>query len=66
MQQAEGIVGLALRDARLRRGWTLHDLAATTGIDVGTLGQIERGRRQPSPRTSNVLRPVFPEIKNIL
>lgn len=33
-----------LRELRLDRGWTLTHLAGLTGINKGTLSQIERGR----------------------
>jgi len=33
-----------LRQIRVGRGWTLGQLASATGINKGTLSQIERGR----------------------
>ncbi|HEY0216999.1 MAG TPA: helix-turn-helix transcriptional regulator [Cellulomonas sp.] len=41
-------VGPRLRDLRQRRGATLADLAATTGISVSTLSRLESGRRRPT------------------
>jgi transcriptional regulator with XRE-family HTH domain len=41
-------VGPRLRQARARRGITLSDLAATTGISKSTLSRLESGQRKPS------------------
>jgi transcriptional regulator with XRE-family HTH domain len=41
-------VGPRLRALRLRRGVTLADLAAATGISVSTLSRLESGRRRAS------------------
>jgi transcriptional regulator with XRE-family HTH domain len=49
-----------LRDQRLRRGWTLRDLAAEceargVQIDFGQLGRIERHEAIPRPALGKVL-----------
>jgi len=41
-------VGPRLRALRQRRGATLAELAATTGISVSTLSRLESGRRRPT------------------
>jgi len=41
-------VGPRLRRVRERRGVTLTDLAATTGISKSTLSRLENGQRKPS------------------
>ena len=41
-------VGPRLRHARLQRGLTLAQLAATTGISKSTLSRLETGQRRPS------------------
>ena len=42
------LVGSALRRARLRRGWTLRDLAAAARVSLPYLSEIERGRKEVS------------------
>jgi transcriptional regulator with XRE-family HTH domain len=41
-------VGVRLREARARRGLTLTELAAATGISKSTLSRLESGQRKPS------------------
>ena len=41
-------VGARLRQVRTRRGVTLTDLAAATGISKSTLSRLESGQRKPS------------------
>jgi transcriptional regulator with XRE-family HTH domain len=41
-------IGPQLKAARERRGVTLTDLSATTGISVSTLSRLENGRRRPN------------------
>lgn len=43
-----GAVGGRLRAVRHRRGATLAQLSAATGISVSTLSRLESGRRRPS------------------
>jgi transcriptional regulator with XRE-family HTH domain len=50
--------------ARLRRGWTLRDLADQCSekgvqVDFGQLGRIERGECTPRPRLRAVLADVL-------
>lgn len=42
------VVGSALRRARLRRGWTLRDLAVAARVSLPYLSEIERGRKEVS------------------
>ncbi|GAA4455301.1 helix-turn-helix domain-containing protein [Phytohabitans houttuyneae] len=41
-------VGPRLRELRRRRGTTLTDLSAATGISVSTLSRLESGQRRPT------------------
>lgn len=41
-------VGPRLRELRQRRGETLAELSASTGISVSTLSRLESGRRRPT------------------
>ncbi len=41
-------VGPRLRELRLRRGTTLGQLSASTGISVSTLSRLESGQRRPT------------------
>lgn len=43
-----GGVAPRLRELRLRRGYTLADLAAETGISTSTLSRLESGLRRPT------------------
>ncbi|RXZ48610.1 XRE family transcriptional regulator [Agromyces fucosus] len=43
-----GAVGPRLRELRLRRGYTLAELAAETGISTSTLSRLESGLRRPT------------------
>lgn len=42
------VTGRALREARHRRGQTLADVAARSGVSTPYLSEIERGRKEPS------------------
>lgn len=49
-----------LKEQRLRRGWTLRDLAARceargVPVDFGQLGRIERHEAEPRPALGKVL-----------
>ncbi|MGH3095121.1 MAG: helix-turn-helix domain-containing protein [Streptosporangiales bacterium] len=49
-----------VREQRLRRGWTLDDLARRCGENgvptaVSTIGRIERGVQAPRPRLRKLL-----------
>lgn len=43
-----GVVASSIRALRRRKGLTLADVAARTGIDKGYLSRIERGEKSPS------------------
>jgi transcriptional regulator with XRE-family HTH domain len=43
------------RNARTSRGLTLADVAANTGLSVGYISDIERGRTRPSLQTLGTL-----------
>ncbi|MBX6323392.1 MAG: helix-turn-helix domain-containing protein, partial [Rhodospirillaceae bacterium] len=44
-------LGVRLKELRRARGMTLAQLAAKTGLSVGSLSQVERGRVSPTIRT---------------
>lgn len=41
--EAGGLLGAQVRAARVRRGWTLRELAERVGATPGTIGKVERG-----------------------
>ncbi|WP_254368179.1 helix-turn-helix domain-containing protein [Paracoccus sp. Z118] len=49
-------VGATLRAARKARGMSLQELAAQSGVSVGMISQVERGRANPSMRLLTALR----------
>ncbi len=51
----EVAIGRELRDYRRRRGMTVADLAALTGLSVGMLSKIENGVTSPSLTTLQAL-----------
>lgn len=42
------IIGQCLRHARLEQGKTLREVAEESGVSIGHLSEIERGRKEPS------------------
>ena len=40
--------GLAVKNMRLKRNMTQQELADACGLDIGYIGQIERGQRTPT------------------
>lgn len=48
-------VSMSLREFRLSRQLSLRDLAAMSGINRGTLSQIEQGKRLPEARQIRAL-----------
>jgi len=42
---------MALREWRLKRGWTLEELSDLTGRSVSVLSRYETGHRMPRPAT---------------
>lgn len=49
-------VGATLRAARQLRGMSLQELAGKSGVSVGMISQVERGRANPSMRLLTALR----------
>ncbi len=49
-------VGETIRRLRQAKGMTLRDLAATSGVSVGMLSQVERDRANPSLRVLTQIR----------
>jgi len=50
------VIGQCLRQARLEQGKTLREVAGATGVSIGHLSEVERGRKEPS---SEVLSAIF-------
>jgi transcriptional regulator with XRE-family HTH domain len=44
-----------LRELREKQGWSQADLAALSGVDRGTIIDLELGRRKPRPSTRRKL-----------
>ena len=53
--------GRQMRKERLARGWSLQELARTTGINVGHLSRIENGKRPPTENLAAACDAAFPE-----
>jgi hypothetical protein len=53
--------GRQVRKERLARGWSVHELAARTGIAAGHWSRIENGKRPPTENVASVCDRVFPE-----
>jgi transcriptional regulator with XRE-family HTH domain len=49
-------LGATLRAARQARGMSIQELAAQSGVSVGMISQLERGRANPSMRLLTALR----------
>lgn len=54
-RQTTPIIGTRMRELRKARGLTLKQLAATTGLSIGYLSQLERQAADPSVRALNVI-----------
>ena len=54
--------GFALLKARKLRRMTQGDVSRETGIHKVTIGNIERGKGRPSPKTEKALQELFPEV----
>jgi transcriptional regulator with XRE-family HTH domain len=50
-----------MRKERLARGWSLREFSARIGINLGSLSQIENGKRPPTLRVALKCDEVFPE-----
>lgn len=50
---------LTVKQARERRGWTLADVQARTGLQKSTVSRIERGVVRPTYDTAEKLRLAF-------
>jgi transcriptional regulator with XRE-family HTH domain len=53
--------GRQMRKERLAHGWSLHELARRTGINVGHLSRIENGKRPPTENLAAACDAAFPE-----
>jgi transcriptional regulator with XRE-family HTH domain len=45
---ADGVLARRVRASREEEGWTLHDLAARSGVAVSTIQKIETGQMVPT------------------
>jgi transcriptional regulator with XRE-family HTH domain len=48
LESAQRLLGLRLRETRMRAGMTLPEVSASTGLSMGHLSDCERGRSIPS------------------
>jgi transcriptional regulator with XRE-family HTH domain len=55
--------GRQMRKERVARGWSLREMSAHTGINLGTLSQVENGKRPPTERIAGKCDEVFPGRK---
>lgn len=46
---------LDLKTARLRRRWSVNDLAARSGVNKSTISRLERGKTAPTLKTARAL-----------
>lgn len=53
--------GRQVNKERVKRGWTIRDFAARTGISAGHLSRIERGRIAPTETVAATMDATFPE-----
>jgi hypothetical protein len=53
--------GRQMRKERLAHGWSLREMAARTGIDIGQLSRVETGKRPPSKKLASACDRVFAE-----
>lgn len=53
--------GRQMRKERLARGWSLREFSARIGINLGSLSQIENGKRPPTEKVARKCDDVFPE-----
>ncbi len=51
-----------LKSYRLRREWTLKQLATVVGVDIATVWHIENGRRKPHDLTVQKIIKNLPDI----
>lgn len=56
IEAAHADVGARLKALRLERGMSVNELAASAGVSVGTVSQVERNKANPSVRILEKLR----------
>lgn len=56
------LLGQLLREARLRRGWTIEHASEQLGVDWATLSRWERNKQWPHERNLLVIEQQYPEI----
>lgn len=55
MELLRSHIGSALRDARIRQGRTLRDVASSASISLGYLSEVERGHKEASSELLNAI-----------
>lgn len=53
--------GRQMRKERIARGWSLQELSARAEVHIGTLSQVENGKRAPTEKLAMACDRVFPE-----
>lgn len=61
-----GTLGIALREARTRRGWGLVEAADRIGITFAKLSRYERALVVPTSSTLDKIRLVFTDLDQII
>ena len=52
-------IGQKILEARTSRGWTQRQLSAKTGLSIQHIGNIEKGRGNPSAKAVRVFESAF-------
>tara|TARA_Y100000310_G_scaffold277108_1_gene294683 strand:- start:2498 stop:2689 length:192 start_codon:yes stop_codon:yes gene_type:complete len=58
----ERTFGQALKDYRLKRGWTLQQIADITGRSLAGISMIEREKVAPQERTKAIIKSRLPNL----
>ena len=60
-------IGLGVRTARKRLGWTRDQLSEESGVSVSMIAKVEQGRSRPSARTAmRLARALRVEVDDLL
>ena len=61
-----GTLGMALREARRRRGWGLVEAGKTIGVTFDNLSRYERAIKVPLPSTLDRIRATYTDLDQII